>query len=399
LQPNFAASSVSSKQPGAGVSKKEIEGLTFYRRLADNLPQIVWYSRPDGFMFYFNRRWFEYTGRTREQTLGWGWREAIHQDDRSQVLDHLSSAMSSDIVGQLEYRLKRADGKYRWHIGRTSAQFHCNGQILRRFGTSTDIDDDRRSEEMRRQAETQETVGRLASGVAHDFNNLLTVIMMGSSFAMDSLPKAHPARNTLDIVLRSSKRAARLTCELLAYSRKGGVVTQPVNLSYLVQRLEGSVRSSVPGSMHLDIEVDPNLPCVQADLNQMEVMIENVVMNACEAIGNEHEGAIRLRTVIQELDTQLIRDRFPRFELNPGTYVSLEVIDTGCGMDENTISRIFEPFFTTKLMGRGLGLAAVDGIVRRHRGAIQVESTPGSGAVLRILLPAAPASHATLMAQ
>jgi PAS domain S-box-containing protein len=371
----------------AAVSKKECRSAAFYHLLADSVPQIEWYSGPDGYMLYFNRRWFEYTGLSPTDTLGWGWQEAIHANDRADVLNQWSRDSAED-SRDVQYRLRRADGAYRWHIGRSSPQRNDHGEILRWFGTCTDIEDERRSEQMLRYSEKQQSIGQLAGGVAHDFNNLLAGIMMGSSLAMESLPKEHPARSTLEVVVRSSQQAARLTRQLLAYSGRGALILEPVDISDLVQRVSESIRCVIPNKVHLAIETGRDLPPVQADLSQMHEVIENLVMNGIEAIPDETLGTVRVRTGVLDVSLEYLTNT-PGDQLSPGTYVWLEVLDTGCGMDQDTMSRVFEPFFTTKVMGRGLGLAAVYGIVRRNGGAIQVQSTPGCGSSFTVLLAAA----------
>jgi CheY-like chemotaxis protein len=188
---------------------------------------------------------------------------------------------------------------------------------------------------------------------------------------------------------KASERAADLTRQMLAYSGKGQFVIEPVNLSELVTEMTRLLRPSIPSHVSVQFELDPNLRPIMADSGQLQQVVMNLVVNAAEAIGDE-PGSIRVRTGMRLVDTQFIRRELDSSEIEPGTYVWLEVSDSGCGMDPGTIAKIFDPFFTTKFTGRGLGLAAVSGIVRGHHGAIQVTSRPGQGTKFLVLFRGAP---------
>jgi signal transduction histidine kinase/CheY-like chemotaxis protein len=251
----------------------------------------------------------------------------------------------------------------------------------------------RELEDQLRQAQKLESIGLLAGGVAHDFNNLLTGILGNASLAIESLDPPEPARTMLQDVIRASERAADLTRQLLAYAGKGRFVIQRLDLSAVVREISDLIRTSIPRRVDVRLELDHDLPPVEADSSQIQQLVMNLVINAGEAVG-ESAGVVLVRTSLRELD----REAASRCGdvLRPGKYVQLEVEDTGCGMDESTVQHIFDPFFTTKFTGRGLGLAAVQGIVRAHRGAIKVFSTPGAGTTFRALLPAAAPSAAEL---
>lgn len=232
-----------------------------------------------------------------------------------------------------------------------------------------------------------QSMGVLAGGLAHEFNNLLTGILGNASLARDALMSGSFEHHLLGEVLQAAQSAATLTQQMLAYSGKGRVFVRALNLSTLIQRHAGLLRA---GAKHVQVNLDlpPGLPMVEADAGQMQQLLVNLVMNAAEAIG-DHSGAIFIRTGTETLDEHKIRHDLAAQELEPGLYVCIEVRDTGCGMDEATRARIFDPFFSTKFQGRGLGLAAVAGIVRAHRGAILVETAPDEGSTFRVLLPSA----------
>ncbi len=259
------------------------------------------------------------------------------------------------------------------------------------FGVSAvvqDVTDRKRFEAQLRHTQKLESLGVLAGGVAHDFNNLLTGILANARLALDMLATEHRARDKLEQVILASQRAAGLTNQLLAYSGKGHFLIRPVCLSELVSEISQLIRTSVAKTVQLRLELEEGLPHVEADLTQLQQLVMNLVLNAAEAVG-EGIGTVRVRTGLEEVNESYPQESFATDSISPGAYVYLEVQDTGCGMTEEIKSKIFDPFFTTKLSGRGLGLAAVLGIVRGHQGAIQVVSAPGEGTTFKVLLPAA----------
>ncbi len=251
----------------------------------------------------------------------------------------------------------------------------------------TDISERKRAEERLRQAQKLESLGLLAGGIAHDFNNLLVGVIGNASLAQRLLPAGHEVAQSLDDIVKSGEKAAHLTRQMLAYAGKGRFVVQPLNLSAVVEEMCGLLRSSISRTIFLRTNLEPDLPAVEADPSQIEQVVMNLVINAAEAIGDK-SGLIAIETGVRDLDEEYIERDLEDVGIQPGRYVFLEVRDNGSGMDEATQSRIFDPFFTTKFTGRGLGLAAVAGIVRGHKGAIKVSSTSGKGSSFLVLLPA-----------
>jgi two-component system CheB/CheR fusion protein len=233
-----------------------------------------------------------------------------------------------------------------------------------------------------------ESLGLLAGGIAHDFNNLLTGVLGNASLAYSELRSGSPLRQRLRSIITAAERASDLTRQLLAYAGKGRFILEQIDLSSLVREILALLQSSIPKSVDLGFYLGEDLPPVETDASQMQQLVMNLVINGAEAIGEGNSGTVWISTSVLELGEADVRDRFASEGLNPGTYVALEVKDTGAGMDEATKAKIFDPFFTTKFTGRGLGLAAVSGIVRAHRGAIRVYSTPGRGTSFLVLLPA-----------
>jgi len=265
----------------------------------------------------------------------------------------------------------------------------ATGRIMSASHVARDITERKRLDEQLRHTQKLESIGVLAGGVAHDFNNLLTGILGNASLALEILPEGDPARELLQNVLDSSDRAAHLTRQLLAYAGQGQFVIEPVDVSRMVHEISGLIQTSIPKNVHLKLELREDVPSIQADPSQVQQLIMNLVVNGAEAIPADENGIVLVTSGLHEVDEGYLRDNLPGYDLAPGLYATLHVHDTGCGMDETTLGRIYDPFFTTKFMGRGLGLAAVQGIVRGHRGALKVSSRPGKGTTFEVLLPVA----------
>jgi PAS domain S-box-containing protein len=251
----------------------------------------------------------------------------------------------------------------------------------------------RAGEERLRQAQKMESIGLLAGGVAHDFNNLLTSIMGNASLLEEEV--LEESRDKLRSLLLATEKAADLTRQLLAYAGKGRFVVESLNLSRIVRDMTDLLRASIPRKVTIKLALKPDLPGILADRGQMQQIVMNLVINAAEAIGADQSGTVTIATRAQAVsETDRILDEVTAHPLAPGSYVCFEVADTGCGMDNETRKKIFDPFFTTKFIGRGLGLAALAGIVQQHSGAIDLETAPGQGATFRVFLPAVAAAEA-----
>jgi two-component system, cell cycle sensor histidine kinase and response regulator CckA len=248
-------------------------------------------------------------------------------------------------------------------------------------------------EEQLRRAQKLESLGLLAGGVAHDFNNLLTGIMGNASLVIETAYLESSVRGMLQDIIRASERAADLTRQLLAYAGKGRFVVQRVDASAVVREISELIRSSVPRTVDLSLELHPDLPPLEGDPTQIQQLVMNLILNAVEATG-ERPGRVRVSTGIRDIGQSEPVTQFRPDPLPPGRYIKIQVSDNGCGMSEAVRAQIFDPFFTTKFTGRGLGLSAALGIVRGHKGAIAVESVEGTGSTFNVLMPAIGAAAA-----
>jgi two-component system, cell cycle sensor histidine kinase and response regulator CckA len=377
-------------------------GRLAQRALLDNQPHLAWLKDVDGRFLAVNKVFAEACGLSSPEALVgksdlevWPRElaEAYRADDAAVMASGRQKAVEEPIAG--------VDGT-RWFETYKSPVFAPDGSIVGTTGVARDVTARKkaeqkaiRAEEERRklelsvlQAQKLESLGVLAGGIAHDFNNLLTSILGNADLALAELPPDSLARGFLHDIELASRHAADLCRQMLAYSGKGRFVIQPISLNGLVAEMGQLLSVSTSKMATLTHTFAAHLPSVMADATQIRQVVMNLITNASEAIG-DREGTITLRTGALSCDRDYFADAVGNSERHvAGTYVFLEVSDTGVGMNAETLARIFDPFFSTKFAGRGLGLAAVLGIVRGHKGVLKVSSEPGKGTTFRILLPA-----------
>jgi PAS domain S-box-containing protein len=307
--------------------------------------------------------------------------ETVHPEDRDLVGNFLQR--STQDACEETYRIVRPDGTFRWIHERSFPIVDQDGKVYRVTGIAADITHQRELAEQLRQAQKMEAVGRLAGGVAHDFNNLLTVIGGYSQTLLDRMPAKDPKRGPLEQILTASNRAAALTSQLLAFSRKQMLQPKLINLNHLLTNMESLLRRVMGEHITFHATLSKEPLHVKADPNQLEQVLINLAANARDAMPNGGRFLIEMTFV----DAREIRDET---RLCEGNYVRLKVSDTGIGMSNNVLEHAFEPFFTTKEVGKGtgLGLSTVYGIVQQNHGAIHVNSEPGRGTTFEIYLPA-----------
>jgi PAS domain S-box-containing protein len=371
-----------------------------YRLLAKTSRDMIAEMDEEARIVYASPATEEVLGHPPERLVGTTAFNLIHPDDMQHNIDAFLTALKNEEPVQGEpYRVRHRDGSWRW-VEAVGVPFRRRDGELRLLSVSHDITKRRLAEEQRRrleervrQAQKLEGLGVMAGGIAHDFNNLLTPILGSASLALLELPASSPARERIEKIRKAALRAAALTNQMLTYAGIGPVAVEPVDLSRVVREMAQLLESSISGQSTVVYRLDANLPLFEADDAQLSQVVMNLLTNAVEAVG-EGEGRIAMATGTTQVDASSgLQTPFGE-DLPEGAYVYLEVSDTGCGMDDETRSRIFDPFFTTKFTGRGLGLAAVLGIVRGHRGAIEIESEPGRGTRFRVLFPSARAQRA-----
>ncbi len=360
-----------------------------FRTLVSVITDVPWTTNPEGRFVAAQPAWAAYTGQSWEEIKDFGWANALHPDDRPVILEGWQRACAAHALYRSQGRIwHAATRRYRHFEARATPVLNQDGSVREWVGSCTDVQEQKRAEEQLRRTQRLESIGVLAGGIAHDFNNLLAGILGNASLALDMLPPAHLLRDLLDDVVHFSQSAAQLTQQMLAYAGQGQFLKEFINLSDLVRKSSSLIQASIPRTVQLRLELQNDLPAVEADTTQLQQLIMNLVINGAEAIGKGETGEVRVTTTVQKVDEDYLQQILNTDEILPGQYVLLEVCDTGCGMDEETKAKIFDPFFTTKFVGRGLGLAAALGIVRGHKGTLNVNSTLGKGSTFRVLFPA-----------
>lgn len=353
-----------------------------FRAMLDTAPVMVWVAGPDKRCTFVNKGWLAFTGRTMEQELGDGWCEWLHSQDQERCLAIYRAAFEKREEFQMEYRLLRADGEYRWVLDKGRPKYGADGTFEGYIGSCTDITDLKPSQEQMLAVQKLESLGVLAGGVAHDFNNFLGCILADADVTLSGLEGNSPARDGLERIEAVAVRASQIVRQIISYTGEEQQHPEPVDLSSLVREMLQLLRVCIPKNITLSIRVPESLPLSLGNAAQLRQVIMNLVLNAGEAIG-DGDGEI---IITGKLGHPVIGSPNDG-ELCESECVCLEVLDTGVGMTPDVQSRIFDPFFSTKFAGRGLGLAAVQSIIRNHGGSIQVTSAPGGGTTFRVFLP------------
>ena len=316
------------------------------------------------------------------------WFDHLHPEDRDRTFSLMQPFLDGDRgIYAAEYRMRRKDGSWVWmHTQGRATEFAENGKASRMQGILQDIDARKQAEEGLRQAQRLDSLGMMAGGIAHDFNNLLTAVLGNLNLAHIDLPETSRSADYIRKAEAAVQQAANLTRQLLAYSGKGRLTVGPVDLNAMVSQMRDLLEVGLSKDISLETHLSPETPFVEGDTTQIQQVLLNLITNAAEAIGTK-TGCIRVSTGEVRLDEDPGL-RLPGGDpLAPGSYATLEVSDTGAGMAPEIRASIFDPFFTTKATGRGLGLAALLGILRGHRGGIQIESALGKGTTFRLFFP------------
>ena len=342
-----------------------------YRFLAESSPDLISLHDPSGRFLYASPASLPMFGIRPELMAGSPIEGFLHPDDAERVLEEIRRVASGGKgAGALLHRMRRADGTFlEVESAATPVPGDAEGE-LRVLRVTRDISGRREMEERLQESQKFLTIGMLAGGVAHEFNNLMAGIQGAVEMLSMLLGENPQARTYLDVILRMGNRATELTQQLLAYARQGKYTPSVIPIRSVVSQTVAVLHASLPPGVDLSVSVEEGLPPVYADAAQMRQVVTGLCLNAAEAMPAGGKLSVRA-------------GREPS-----GSRIVLEVSDTGSGMDGETMARIFEPFFSTKSAGRGMGLAAIRGIVENHGGEIRVGSRPGEGSTFTVLLPA-----------
>ncbi len=354
--------------------------------LLDLAHDAIMAIRTDGAIEFWNRGAEEMYGWSKQEALG----RTIHQLLNTEFPLPLAQIQETLYAegqwsGELTHRGrggKEVEVWSRWVLRKGE-----DGKPSGWLEVTRDVTERKRLEAHLRDTQKMESLGVLAGGIAHDFNNLLVGIMGNISLAQEMLQPSSPLVPLLEEAVEASERAAFLTRQMLAYAGKGHMFVTPVDLSKAVRDAMTLVRGSIPQNVHVELDLAERLPCIAGDALQLQQVAMNLMLNAAEAMGGQ-SGRMTVRTGVQKIEGGTEDVAYDIGHPAPGYYASIEVEDTGPGIDPSVRPNIFDPFYTTKFTGRGLGLAAVAGIVRALHGAIRVQSDPGRGTSLLVLFPA-----------
>jgi PAS domain S-box-containing protein len=369
--------------------------IAFLRQVIDINPNLIFVKDRRGVFTFVNRTVAEVYGTTVDHLIGKTDADFNpHPEEVEWFLRHDREVMDEQKELVIpEELVTDAQGKGRWFQTIKRPLVDADGHSRHVLGVGIDITRLKQAEVERLKLEAQvrhaqklESLGVLAGGIAHDFNNLLVGVLGNADVVQMLLPEDAPARGLVGQIQIAAQRAADLCRQLLAYSGRGRFVSRPLDLTQVVREMASLLEVSIRKTANLRLALAPDLPAVDVDPTQLRQVIMNLITNAADALG-EREGVIEVRTGSRSYGREELAAGVIHDELPAGTYAFVEVKDDGAGMDAATVERIFDPFFTTKFQGRGLGLAAVLGIVRGHGGTIVVTSAPGAGTTFQVLLP------------
>jgi len=386
-----------------------------FRTFAQAMPNHVWTAPPDGMLDWFNDQTYLYSGAKPGELDGQGWAAIVYPDDVPAAAASWGAALAAGSPYQAEFRLRRADGVYRWHVARALPIYGSAGQITRWIGTNTDIEDQKRtaealvqlnetleqrvlerSEELLRtqdalrQSQKMEALGNLTGGIAHDFNNLLQLISGNLQLIARDVAGNEKAERRIQNAMSGVSRGAKLASQLLSFGRRQPLAPKVVNIGRLVRGIDDMLRRALGDEVEIETVIAGGLWNTLIDPGNLENAILNLAINARDAM--DGKGKLTIEAGNASLDDDYAR---ANSEAAPGQYVLLAVSDTGCGIPAEIIDKVIDPFFSTKPEGKGsgLGLSMVYGFVKQSNGHIKIYSEPGHGTTIKLYLPRAAQSE------
>ena len=373
------------------AEERLLQSERLYRTVVEDQTEFIVRWQHGGVRTFVNQAYCEYFGQTREELVGTSFQHLIAEEDCAAVETRLAALTAENPTSTREHRVKRPDGSIAWNLWTDRAVFDEDGELIEYQSVGRDTTDLKKAHEAQEilqeqliQSQKMEALGTLAGGIAHDFNNILLAVLGYSELVKDQLPEGSLERYNMEQVLNAGERAKGLVRRILAFSRQSEPELRPRQLHGVVREALGLLRTSLPSTIEIRQKLDPEAGVVLVDTSQVHQAILNLGSNAGHAM-RESGGVLEIVLEPEEFE----------FESSmtvgavKGSYVRLEVRDTGSGMDQSTTDAMFEPFFTTKEIGEGtgLGLSVVHGIVQGHRGAIRVESAVGEGTIFRLYFP------------
>ncbi|WP_413990910.1 response regulator [Labrys okinawensis] len=380
-----------------------------FRTLAENIPTLCWMAAAHGGIYWYNKRWYDYTGCTPEQMKSWGWRSVHDRAVLPAVIRRWRKSLKTGTAFEMVFPLRGNDGLFRPFLTRVAPVTDDSGRIIRWFGTNTDISKQTEIEnklrdlnetlEQRVQSEVAarvaaenslhqlhkvEALGQLTGGIAHDFNNMLAVIIGGLTLLKRKLARGQTdVERYIDGALDGAERAAALTRRLLGFSRQQPLTVEPVCTNDMISDMTDLLSRTLGEHIHITTVLAPDSWMVETDRSQLENALLNMSVNARDAMPDG--GELRIETANVMLPRRLAQE----FGIPAGPYLRIAVTDTGTGMSEEVAARAFDPFFTTKGVGKGtgLGLSQVFGFVRQTGGHVTIATALGNGTTIRLYLP------------
>ena len=378
-----------SERTRAEDALRESEGQ--YRTIVENIGEGIGFVNSEERFAYANRAAEEIFGVGPGGLVGIGLDQLV-SPEQYKLVQKESAQRAQGHKSVYELEIARPNGEKRNIIVTAVPQNNKGIGFVGTYGVFRDITERKRAEEALRYAQKTQSIGTLAGGIAHDFNNLLNAVLGQSALALGKLPKESPAGDNVAKAMKAAERAADLTRQLLAYSGRGKFLVEEVDLNLFVKENVQMLEVSIPKTTKLRFELGSPSPHIKADMGQLQQVVMNLIINAGEATGHD-PGYIFVRTSgikLSEDDTEYWK--YTTTPLQPGWYALLQVSDNGHGMKPEVLARIFDPFFTTKFTGRGLGLAAVLGIIRGHHGGVLITSEEGKGTRFDVVFPIVEAS-------